>query len=969
MDYEQSIDVVSSFLLNLYDNGLHALVTERTGDSSVRLLVENESLLLSALSCLKGYPGDNRLLAETLLRAVLAGLEPCMETLRDSLMCRSKKNNSRRDNFLHSFSYSSSEENKFMDEIKKSLLSLHHMYMLIRPHTHNWCVRLDVPSMTEFLPMNIRFKILQNNGECFAELEGSHRRTKNELFHFLRQHWRNLLNHVEKSSEDSFAILNDGITKCLHDLTLSSAREIQELLLEVLIHCMQDKLNDLDDDYSVRVLEPYLAWEERVIEPFLHACLPPPIPASSHFFGVSTLNAAQLQSEKQADFMMTPINQKFENPLGYDEMDSLLWEQGIHHKEQECKSIGRGSKDKEEEEDRFYGHYRMMVNDWSATLQHRLRLFFGRKRLATFWDVLVDFPDSIAALEDLRTCIQLNHDGTLRQELILTVRALLTQRLHRAGVRTEDIIEMVIKTVYALFIIFSYSEQSVVFSIIGDTLAHMGKRKDCAAAVVQSMQQLSELHQAKCAVLAGSASTSAPSSVHFPSSALGTTGGEAPDFFRVLSTVIPVSELVSGYRKTLSAQLLSKDLHDYDTSNEEEIIERLKCSLGERLLSDCIIMLRDISFSRRVSQRLVDLMTSRSCGAEEGKPPFPLPFGNHIFRFPPLTNVRALILSRVAWPDQLQRLRGAVSSGSGSGREEGGEAPFSFTSRPFSLSELPNRHSFSPKIHPSLESLMIRLSDAFHVAMPNRKLFWHHSLGRVKLHWMQRHREKKKMISVSFVVPLSSATILLYIHELSAISSQAAAKGSRLGRECVHSESTQSIAGSHADLESSESSGISVVKLAEVLQVNATSLEHYLQENLVPRMVALHYGWNPTNTQERGEAWVKIQTVHFSNNLFGSGSGGNVTVVDEGDVNIPSGVDDEEEKSGLSPQQILQLRKTVLALLRSARQKTLAEMTNSLKQFSPIPFSDSDLKSVLKTLEDEGLVTVVAGGGVYCFKR
>lgn len=955
MDYEQSIEVVSSFLFDLAEKGLEAFITLEASKSEAARRENENNALLSALSTVKAEPSANRLLAETLLQSVFAALEPFIETFQDSLLSRSRKQKVRGDRLQDDFYSSTIEESE--DEAKKSLLFLHLLYTLIRPHAERWCTQLGVPCMAALLPMHIRFKLLEHNALLFGEVKESHSQCKVELFYFLRQHWRQLLHRVEESSTDAFSVLNDEIIKCLHDLTLSSSGEIQQLLLEVLIQSLQEKMDELDEDYSVRVLEPYLAWEERVIEPFLYVCLPPPgSTSSSRFLNVSQPHSSSYQKEKHAD-SSNPLDQIFQNQLVQD--GGKIFSQG---EQIEGKMEDNGNVEFHgAQEGSLHTHYRMMINDWSATLQHRLRLLFGRKRLATFWDVLVDFPDSIPALEDLRACMQLNHDGTLRQEVIVTVRALLAQRLHRAGVRTEDIIEMVIKTVYALFIIFSYSEQSVVFSIIGDTLAHMGKRKDCAAAVVQSMQQLSELHHAKSIALAGSESPSTSGIINGNASGLS-TGGEAPDFFFVLSTVIPVSELISGYRKTLSAQLLSKDLHDYDTSNEEEIIERLKCNLGERLLSDCIIMLRDIAFSRRVSQRLVDLISSSS-SIDRRKDAL---FSSEHFTLPPLFNVRSLILSRVAWPEKFHRLRGAVSSGRVGGGEEGGEVPFSLSSNLFFLAGSSGRSSFSPKIHHSLEGLMNRLSDAFRVAMPNRRLCWHHSLGRVKLHWMQRHIEEKRMKSSSFVVSLFSASILLYIQELSGVPL------STTFREGEAETGNPKAMSGHDTLESSHDSeevvdnGISVSKLAEALEVNEVTLERYLYENLAPRMVRMQYRRNPGRIHEKGELWVQIQTMYSSGTEASAMALGHATAVEEGGVNTTS-VGDEEEASGLPPQQMMQLRKTVLALLRAARQKNLAEITNSLKQFSPIPFSASDLKILLKTLEKEGLVIAAEGG--YRFKR
>lgn len=959
MDYAQSISVVSSFLLNLSEKGLDFFVTNEFVNDAVVDAQSDNYLLLCALSSLRGTPSHNRLLAETLLQSVFAALEPSIEKFQDSLL-RTRWKRSRKNVSPCDFHSSSHAANEWEKETMHAFLGLHHLYTLIRSHTQKWCTLLEVPCIVELLPTKIRFKLLQHSVLDIGAKEKDHPASKAELFHFLRQYLNQLLFHLEESPVGGFSVQNDSIIKSLHDLTLTSTREVQGLLLEVLIHCLQEKIDALDEDYTVRVLEAYLAWEERVIEPFLHVCFPSPQPVNTRVtletFGFGSQSHTK---EKHMDCLAS-LSRGFQNEAVHDECSAFRTRHG-RDEEDYRNSVKQVLED---EEGGCCEQYRMLVNDWSASMQHRLRLLFGRKRLATFWNVLVDFPDSIPALEDLHTCIQLSRNGILRQELIVIVRALLAQRLHRAGVRTEDIIEMLIKTVYALFIVLSYNEQGVVFSIIGDTLAHVRKRKDCASAVVHSMAQLSELHLAKGAALTNGAASSAGGGASGFGSSSKKGEGEAPDFFRVLSTVIPISELVSGYRSMLSAQLLSKELHDYDTSSEEEILERLKCSVGERLLSHCMIMVRDVAFSRRVSQRLVDAIASNTT-EEEDKGNF---CWNSLVVLPPVSSVRALILSRVAWPEKLQRQRGAVSSGKGAGGVEGGENSVSFASHQFSLGNSSGKNVFSLKIHPSLEHLMTRLSDAFHLAMPNRKLCWHSSLGRVKLHWKQWHVEKKKEVVMSFVVSIFSASILLYLQELTSSSSKTRFRKTVQDNEGMNAEHHQHAAGNSLHMsERDEVDAVPVSKLAEVLEINETALKRFIDENLAPRMVALYYRPNRSGNQEKEELWVHLQTRHSSSGMAGRFPASKATLVEEGVADNASEIE-KDEQFGLSAQQQVQFRKTVLALLRAARQKTFAEITNSLKQFSPLPFTPSDLKALLKTLEEEGLIVTVEGGA-YRFKR
>lgn len=71
----------------------------------------------------------------------------------------------------------------------------------------------------------------------------------------------------------------------------------------------------------------------------------------------------------------------------------------------------------------------------------------GALRSADMFDIVIDFPDSTPALQDLAVCLQ---HTSLAGHFAATFRAALQQRLLHAGAATSDIIHTYVSTIRAL---------------------------------------------------------------------------------------------------------------------------------------------------------------------------------------------------------------------------------------------------------------------------------------------------------------------------------------------------------------------------------------------------------------------------------------------------------------------------------------------------------------------------------------
>ncbi|EPY30773.1 anaphase-promoting complex subunit 2 [Angomonas deanei] len=453
----------------------------------------------------------------------------------------------------------------------------------------------------------------------------------------------------------------------------------------VIEECIMEKIETLEEDYSEHYLKEFVAWEEEVIEPFV--------------------------------FM-------------------ALNEGGVPPKETSVD--GRMAS----------GASRAERDRWCTDLKRMLLVNIVRARMKSFWDIMVDFPDSVPALEDMQSCIQFCSETTLKEELITTVRGLLATRLHRAGTRTEDILTMLVKTIHSLCVILSKNEQhSVILSVISNTLDHMRKRRDCIPAIVQVITHPNSFY--------GDADWAPPKEdgAEEVGDDLKTGAGGQPDVLKILLTAINIKPLVEEYRQSLALQLLSKDMHDFDTTTEEEALERLKCVFGEDVLSSCTVMVRDIQMSRRITVQLRNMakeqnptfrgmldMDGDDDEEEEvmgrgsirlGVEPTMLSRSNA----PDPSSVSVDVLSMTAWPAKLSAASDTIP--------------------------IPSKY----KPHPVLQTYMDNISEKFEVFKRDQRLCWILNKGKVAVEVKQKDMEKNEIVSVPHTLSIFHASVVFYMKD------------------------------------------------------------------------------------------------------------------------------------------------------------------------------------------------------------
>jgi anaphase-promoting complex subunit 2 len=188
----------------------------------------------------------------------------------------------------------------------------------------------------------------------------------------------------------------------------------------------------------------------------------------------------------------------------------------------------------------------------------------------------------------------------------------------------------------------------------------------------------------------------------------GNFGGHA-DVLRVLLSALSLQAVVREYRNVLARTLLSQN-PDIDAASE--VLERMKCIFGEEALGQCVVMLRDITISRRTNAWMDDRWRADRALA----PPAPS---------------RLAILSGTCWPTALVK-------------------------RP------PRGEGFEP--HPTVQQAMDAMTKTFRLMKPSQTLVYHQSHGVVTLRFDQRD-PRGATVSTEERLPPAVASAVLFMEE------------------------------------------------------------------------------------------------------------------------------------------------------------------------------------------------------------
>ncbi|EIE27163.1 hypothetical protein COCSUDRAFT_55186 [Coccomyxa subellipsoidea C-169] len=290
---------------------------------------------------------------------------------------------------------------------------------------------------------------------------------------------------------------------------------------------------------------------------------------------------------------------------------------------------------------------------WAAMLGYFVYDTVGAMRIAQFFDMVVDWPDSLPALRDVKECLA---HTNLQPHFISSFRTATQQRLLHAGMAcaaTLDILTQYVNTIKALK---EVDPRGILLTAVGEPIkAYLRGRPDTIRCIVHSLTDdnaddslFGELTQPADEEGEGSdddvedwdglqaALEWKPDPVEV--GMIDSQGRERSlDIISMLVGIYGSKELfINEYRSLLAEKLLGKT--DYECDREIRTLELLKLRFGEANLHNCEVMLKDVADSKRVNGNIKDMPAAAMSPLRRAR------------REAPVAHTSATIISALFWP-------------------------------------------------------------------------------------------------------------------------------------------------------------------------------------------------------------------------------------------------------------------------------------------------------------------------------
>ncbi|XP_076655702.1 anaphase promoting complex subunit morula [Halictus rubicundus] len=253
---------------------------------------------------------------------------------------------------------------------------------------------------------------------------------------------------------------------------------------------------------------------------------------------------------------------------------------------------------------------RNAINKFKQKLSHFLYETYTRFRIEQLFDIIIEYPDSQPAIDDLRVCLERTD---LRKVLIDSLQEALTTRLLHPGVNTPDILTAYIAAIRALK---QLDPTGVLLETITEPIkVYLRTREDTVRCVVSdllddtSSDLADELVKGETLQLDDYSDEEEnkdwdkwmPDPVD--ADPAKSAQRRVSDIISMLVSVYGSQDLfVNEYRTLLADRLLSQ--LNYHTKREIRHLELLKIRFGENQLHYCEVMLKDVYDSKRIDEHI-----------------------------------------------------------------------------------------------------------------------------------------------------------------------------------------------------------------------------------------------------------------------------------------------------------------------------------------------------------------------------
>ncbi|TIA85251.1 hypothetical protein E3P99_04037 [Wallemia hederae] len=251
---------------------------------------------------------------------------------------------------------------------------------------------------------------------------------------------------------------------------------------------------------------------------------------------------------------------------------------------------------------------------WSQTWLQRFDYYacehFAKMRSDELFDIIVDFPDSLAAINDIKECLE---RVQYKRQLTQKLKSINESRLLHAGASTHLILTQYISTIKSLLVI---DPSGVLLSSVAQPIRkYLRERPDTIRSIVTNFVDEDSDFMDDGAQRDGD------------SQFIMLENDEVPDWddpnwepepidagpnFKsdgrkdLISTLVSIYDSKEVFVEELQVMLAQRlmSLKDYNLEREIRNIEILKLKFGENTLHSCEVMLKDVADSKRIDQNI-----------------------------------------------------------------------------------------------------------------------------------------------------------------------------------------------------------------------------------------------------------------------------------------------------------------------------------------------------------------------------
>ncbi|KAL5285967.1 ANAPC2 family protein [Megaselia abdita] len=252
-----------------------------------------------------------------------------------------------------------------------------------------------------------------------------------------------------------------------------------------------------------------------------------------------------------------------------------------------------------------------LIKNFEIKLKFYIYEIYGNVIIDQFFSIIIDYPDSIPAINDLQICLR---SIDLRKYLIRSLKETLEKRLLHPGVNTMDILTAYVAAIKA---IRHLDNSGIILETVTEPVKeYLKRRHDTIRKVVTGLTEEgpTDLNEelAKGEINENTDKTKnelsywenwQPDPVDATPMLNPAKNTRTADIISMVVDIYGSKDLfVSEYRNLLADRLLTQ--LDFVPDKEIRNLELLKLRFGENLLHNCEVMLKDISESKRINSHI-----------------------------------------------------------------------------------------------------------------------------------------------------------------------------------------------------------------------------------------------------------------------------------------------------------------------------------------------------------------------------